>query len=93
MTFFVLLLYVPKIRVIFVLISVNDLKIHHLKKIDQHIFELLFQHDCVILSDFGGFVANYVSAKVDENTRRIFPPAKTVIFNKYLTNNDGLLAH
>jgi len=64
-----------------------------LKKIDQHIFELLFQHDCVILSDFGGFVANYVSAKVDENTRCIFPPAKTVIFNKYLTNNDGLLAH
>ena len=64
-----------------------------MKKIDQHIFELLFQHDCVILSDFGGFVANYVSAKVDENTRCIFPPAKTVIFNKYLTNNDGLLAH
>ncbi len=93
MTFFVLLLYVPKIRVIFVLVSLNELKIHHLKKIDQHIFELLFQHDCVILSDFGGFVANYVSAKVDENTRRIFPPAKTVIFNKYLTNNDGLLAH
>ena len=93
MTFFVLLLYVPKIRVIFVLVSLNELKIHHLKKIDQHIFELLFQHDCVILSDFGGFVANYVSAKVDENTRRIFPPAKTIIFNKYLTNNDGLLAH
>ena len=86
-------MYVPKIRVIFVLVSLNELKIHHLKKIDQHIFELLFQHDCVILSDFGGFVANYVSAKVDENTRRIFPPAKTVIFNKYLTNNDGLLAH
>ena len=64
-----------------------------MKKIDQHIFELLFQHDCVILTDFGGFVANYVSAKVDENTRRIFPPAKRVIFNKYLTNNDGLLAH
>ena len=64
-----------------------------MKKIEQHIFELLFQHDCVIVSDFGGFVANYVSAKVDENTRRIFPPAKTVIFNKYLSNNDGLLAH
>ena len=64
-----------------------------MKKIEQHIFELLFQHDCVIVSDFGGFVANYVSAKVDENTRRIFPPAKTVVFNKHLSNNDGLLAH
>jgi hypothetical protein len=86
-------LYVPKIRVIFVLACLIELKIHHLKKIDQHIFELLFQHDCVILSDFGGFVANYVSAKVDENTQYIYPPAKRVIFNKYLTNNDGLLAH
>ncbi|MDG2228407.1 MAG: SPOR domain-containing protein [Flavobacteriales bacterium] len=64
-----------------------------MKKIDQHIFELLFQHDCVILTDFGGFVANYVPAKVDENTQCIYPPAKRVIFNKYLTNNDGLLAH
>ena len=64
-----------------------------MKKIEQHIFELLFQHDCVIVSDFGGFVANYVSAKVDESSQRIFPPAKTVIFNKYLSNNDGLLAH
>ena len=64
-----------------------------MKKIEQHIFELLFQHDCVIVSDFGGFVANYVSAKVDDSSQRIFPPAKRVIFNKYLLNNDGLLAH
>ena len=64
-----------------------------MKKIEQHIFELLFQHDCVIVSDFGGFVANYVSAKVDDSSQRIFPPAKRVIFNKYLSNNDGLLAH
>ena len=64
-----------------------------MKKIEQHIFELLFQHDCVILSDFGGFVANYVSAKVDDSSQRIFPPAKRVMFNKHLSNNDGLLAH
>jgi len=64
-----------------------------LKKIELHIFELLFQHDCVILPDFGGFVANYVSAKIDENANRVFPPSKRVIFNKHLLNNDGLLAH
>ena len=93
MTFFVLLLYGGKIRVIFVLHTVIELKSHYLKKIEQHIFELLFQHDCVILSDFGGFVANYVSAKVDESTHLVFPPSKTVIFNKHLFNNDGLLAH
>jgi len=64
-----------------------------LKKIEQHIFELLFQHDCIILPGFGGFVANYVSAKVNESTQRVFPPSKRVIFNKHLLNNDGLLAH
>lgn len=64
-----------------------------MKKIEQHIFELLFQHDCVILCDFGGFVANYVSAKVDDSSLRVFPPTKRVMFNKHLFNNDGLLAH
>jgi len=64
-----------------------------LKKIEQHIYELLFQHDCVILPEFGGFVANYISASLDEDHKRIHPPSKQVIFNKHLKNNDGLLAH
>lgn len=93
MTFFVLLLYEGKIRAIFVLHSITELKKHFLKKIELHIFELLFQHDCVILPDLGGFVANYVSAKIDDSTQRIFPPSKHVIFNRHLLNNDGLLAH
>ena len=62
-------------------------------KIVQHIDELLFEHDCVILPDFGGFVGDYVAAKLNEETGVILPPSKYIIFNKHLVNNDGLLIH
>ena len=54
---------------------------------------MLFEHDCVIIPDFGGFVANYLPAHLDESTNRIYPPSKHLLFNKNLINNDGLLAH
>ena len=34
-------------------------------RLDSHISYLLHEHDCVILPAFGGFVANYHSAKID----------------------------
>lgn len=64
-----------------------------MEKIGKHIFELLFQHDCVILPGLGGFVADYRSTQIDEKSKKIFPPSKSFIFNKYLVNNDGLLAN
>ena len=64
-----------------------------MKKIEQHIFDLLFKHDCVILPGFGGFVADYRSAYTDSKIQKVYPPSKQFIFNRYLTNNDGLLAH
>ncbi|MGZ6416715.1 MAG: HU domain-containing protein, partial [Bacteroidia bacterium] len=27
-----------------------------MQKVDKHISELLYEHDCVIVPDFGGFV-------------------------------------
>ncbi len=53
--------------------------------------ELLFQHDCVILPEFGGFVANYRSAGIEKNKSSFSPPSKAISFNKNLTQNDGLL--
>jgi hypothetical protein len=47
----------------------------------------------VIIPGFGGFVANYMPARLDELNNRIFPPSKHLLFNKNLINNDGLLAH
>jgi hypothetical protein len=62
-------------------------------KIEEHISELLFEHDCVIVPDFGGFVCNYAPARIDPVKHLFEPPDKRIIFNKGLTRNDGLLAH
>lgn len=62
-------------------------------KLNQHIADLLHKHNCVIVPDFGGFVANYRSAVVDELRGKIYPPSKSVLFNAHLKDNDGLLGN
>jgi len=62
-------------------------------KIDKHISDLLFRYDCVIVPDFGGFVANYAPAKIHPTQHTFDPPSKNIVFNKNLRNNDGLLAN
>ena len=62
-------------------------------KLDSHISYLLHEHDCVILPAFGGFVANYHSAKIDPVINLMHPPKKYIVFNKSLQNNDGLLVN
>lgn len=59
--------------------------------IARHIDELLFEHDCVILPEFGGFVGDYIAAKINQESNVFMPPSKYVLFNRHLTNNDGLL--
>ena len=53
--------------------------------------ELLFEHDCVIIPGFGGFIGNFTPARVDRNTGTFFPPLKQITFNRNLRHNDGLL--
>lgn len=62
-------------------------------KINKHISYLLCEHNCVIIPDFGGFIANYESARIDSNTHIMYAPKKTIVFNKSLQNNDGLLVN
>lgn len=62
-------------------------------KLDKHISDLLFRYDCVIVPDFGGFLANYQPAKINSRTHTFSPPGKKVSFNKNLSSNDGLLAN
>lgn len=59
--------------------------------IETLIGDLLLRHNCVIVPSFGGFVAKQVSAKVDFNAGKMMPPRKSLLFNKQLINNDGLL--
>ena len=58
---------------------------------ENYIKELLFQHDCVIIPDFGGFVANIQSAKINKTQNSFSPPYKEISFNRDLKHNDGLL--
>ena len=53
--------------------------------------DLLAEHSCVILPDFGGFIANPLSAKIDFEKGIIYPPSLLISFNKNLVRNDGLL--
>jgi hypothetical protein len=58
-----------------------------------YIKDLLYRYECVIVPDFGGFITNKVSAKIDEQSNTFYPPTKQLGFNHHLTHNDGLLAN
>lgn len=59
--------------------------------ITAFIRELLFGHDCVIIPGFGGFIGNYIPARIDKNSGTFYPPVKQISFNRNLNHNDGLL--
>lgn len=61
-------------------------------KIDKHIEELLHEHDCVIVPDFGGFITSKKPAYFNPFTSVFSPASKKILFNKHLVYNDGLLA-
>lgn len=58
-----------------------------------YIKDLLYRYECVIVPDFGGFITNKVSAKIDQSSHTFYPPTKQLGFNHHLTHNDGLLAN
>jgi cell division septation protein DedD len=62
-------------------------------KVDQHISELLYDHDCVIVPAFGGFLASYHHAAIHPSQHTFAPPSKKIAFNIFLKQNDGLLAN
>lgn len=58
----------------------------------RHIEILLLENDCVIIPDFGGFIAHYQPARYIKEENLYLPPVRTIGFNPQLTINDGLLA-
>ena len=62
-----------------------------MRPIEEHIYNLLFDHDCVVLPNVGGFYTVKSSAKLKAGNHKIDPPGKFVAFNKDLRHNDGLL--
>ena len=59
--------------------------------LENLISELLLRHNCVVIPSFGGFVAGQVPAHFDTDKGVILPPRKSLLFNKQLISNDGLL--
>ena len=59
----------------------------------NYISDLLYRYECVIVPNFGGFVTNNKSAKIDSANQVLQPPYKQITFNSHLKNNDGLLAN
>lgn len=57
----------------------------------NHVSELLYDHNCVIVPGFGGFVANFKAAEYNTESGTVKPARKMVAFNQNLIENDGLL--
>ena len=60
-------------------------------ELQRHIEILLLENDCVIVPDFGGFMAHRVPAHYDQSDRMFLPPRRTLGFNPQLNINDSLL--
>ena len=64
----------------------------HVIELERYIEILLLSNDCVIVPDFGGFMAHHVDAYYDEEENLFLPPQRTLGFNPQLKINDSLLA-
>ncbi len=62
-------------------------------KIEHYISELLYRYQCVTVPGFGAFLTETQSAQLHDASHTFYPPKKTISFNAYLKNNDGLLAN
>ena len=62
-------------------------------KLEKYIAQLLYRYQCVTVPEFGSFLAEVRSARLQPNTYTFYPPKKVVSFNALLKKNDGLLIH
>lgn len=69
----------------------NKIRIFVLMSIEKLIGDLLLRHNCVVVPSFGGFVAKQTAATIDKVNGIMLPPKKSLLFNRQLINNDGLL--
>lgn len=61
-----------------------------MKNFSTHLEKLLVCHDYVVVPGLGGFVVQFQSAEIMDNS--ITPPCAVVGFNPLMQHNDGLLA-
>lgn len=59
--------------------------------VEHFISELLYRYNCVVVPNFGAFLAQRTAARVNEITNTFYAPSKSIAFNEQLKTNDGLL--
>ncbi len=61
--------------------------------IAQHFERLLYDHESLIIPGFGGLLTSYRAATIDHVQGLLYPPSRTVSFDKNLAVNDGVLVN
>ena len=59
--------------------------------VEKQLKRLLYRFDCVILPDFGAFLAKNKPSQYHKNTQVFYPPQRKLNFNAQLKSDDGLL--
>ena len=47
----------------------------------EFISDLLYRHDCVVVPNFGAFIAQKTTAKINYERNEFYPPKKNITFN------------
>ena len=59
--------------------------------IPAYLKKLLYQYDCVVVPELGGFLTHYLPASFSEATGEYLPPRRKLAFNEALRLDDGIL--
>ncbi|MDG1135695.1 MAG: SPOR domain-containing protein [Bacteroidales bacterium] len=60
-------------------------------EVAKYLRELLYDYECVIIPNLGGFISNNKPVTINKLSNRFSPPNSTIHFNTHLKTNDGLL--
>ena len=64
---------------------------YNMKNLEQHIIHLIARHNCVIIPDFGAFLAHSVPAHYNIEDQTFMPPHRALGFNPQVKVDDALL--
>jgi len=59
--------------------------------LEHYISDLLYRYNCVVVPGFGAFLTQKNSAQINAVTNTFSAPNKSIVFNRQLISNDGLL--
>lgn len=61
--------------------------------VGAYLKKLLYQYDCVVVPELGGFLTHYQSASFVAEKGQFLPPRKRLAFNEALRLDDGILVN